>query len=73
MNHSEARNAVNAAIEKRRDFLCSVGTHIWNNPEPGFREEKTSAYLVDIFKSLESIRAPVTIQKTGTAQRQSAL
>ena len=52
MNHSEARNAVKAAIEKRRDFLCSVGTHIWNNPEPGFREEKTSAYLVDIFKSL---------------------
>lgn len=52
MDHSEARNAVRAAIEKRRDFLCAVGTHIWNNPEPGFREEKTSSYLVDIFKSL---------------------
>ncbi len=52
MNHSDARNAVKAAIEKQRDFLCSIGTHIWNNPEPGFREEKTSAYLVGILKSL---------------------
>lgn len=52
MNHSDACNAVKAAIEKQRDFLCSIGTHIWNNPEPGFREEKTSAYLVGILKSL---------------------
>ena len=52
MNHSDARNAVKAAIEKQRDFLCSIGTHIWNNPEPGFREEKTSAYLVETLKSL---------------------
>ena len=52
MNHSDARNAVKAAIEKQRDFLCSIGTHIWKNPEPGFREEKTSAYLVETLKSL---------------------
>lgn len=52
MNHSEARNAVRAAIEKQRDFLYSIGTHIWNNPEPGYREEKTSAYLVETLKSL---------------------
>lgn len=51
MNYSDARNAVKAAIEKRRDYLCSIGTHIWDNPEPGFREEKTSAYLVGILKS----------------------
>ena len=43
----EIRLAVKAAIEARKDEIIEVGRHIWKNPEPGYREVKTSAFLVD--------------------------
>ena len=42
------RNKVIQAINSKSDFICSVGEHIWKNPEPGYKEVKTSAYLVKI-------------------------
>ncbi len=44
---AEIRLAVKAAIEEAKDEIIEIGRHIWQNPEPGYREFKTSAYLVD--------------------------
>ena len=44
--------AVKSAIEARKDEIIEVGRHIWQNPEPGYREVKTSAYLADRMRSL---------------------
>ena len=44
--------AVKSAIEARKDEIIEVGRHIWQNPEPGYREVKTSAYLADRLRSL---------------------
>ena len=46
------REAVRSAIEFRKDEIIEVGRHIWKNPEPGYREYKTSAYLADKMRSL---------------------
>ncbi len=43
----EIREAAKSAIEARKDEIIEVGRHIWQNPEPGYREVKTSAFLVD--------------------------
>ena len=52
MSKEEVRNAVRAAIEARKDEIIGIGRHIWANPEPGYREVKTSAFLVDKLRSL---------------------
>ncbi len=46
------REAVRSAIESHKDEIIEVGRHIWRNPEPGYREYKTSAYLTDKMRSL---------------------
>ena len=46
------RQSVIDAIKAKNDFLCNVGEHIWKNPEPGFREEKTSAYLTGLLRDM---------------------
>lgn len=48
----ELRKAVCSAIEARSDEIVECGRHIWKNPEPGYREFKTSAYLVEKLRSL---------------------
>ena len=45
-------NKVIQAINSKSDFICSVGEHIWKNPESGFKEVKTSAYLVKILEDM---------------------
>lgn len=40
------------AIDKNRERILDAERYIWNNPETGFREWKTSNYLADIFESL---------------------
>ena len=52
MDKMQMHNAVKAAIEKNREKLYAIGQHIWDNPEPGFREEKTSAYLINILQEM---------------------
>lgn len=41
-----------AAAEKNADFMKGVLDHIWAEPETGYRETKTSAYLAGIFRDL---------------------
>lgn len=52
MSAETLHNAVIDAVKAKSDFICSVGEHIWKNPEPGFREEKTSAYLVKLLQDM---------------------
>jgi amidohydrolase len=40
------------AVENNRKLILDTERYIWNNPEPGYREWKTSKYLAEAFKSL---------------------
>lgn len=44
--------AIRAAIEKNRDRILAAERYIWANPETGYRERKTSAYLAKGFEEL---------------------
>ena len=46
------RKAALAAIEEAKDTIINAGEYIWNNPEPGYREVKTSAFIVNELKKL---------------------
>jgi amidohydrolase len=41
-----------SAVEKHRDLIFSAERHIWENPEVGYREWKTSAYMEKEFEKL---------------------
>ena len=45
-------SAVKETIDRHAAELIEVGDHIWKNPEPGYREEKTSAYLAGKLEEL---------------------
>ncbi|MBQ8397760.1 MAG: amidohydrolase [Clostridia bacterium] len=38
--------------DKQKDLVLAAERHIWANPETGFREVKTTAYLLGIFREL---------------------
>lgn len=40
------------AVEKHRDMILEAERHIWKNPETGYREVKTSAYMAEKFREL---------------------
>ncbi len=41
-----------SAVEKNRQLILDTERYIWNNPETGYREVKTSKYLANIFEGL---------------------
>ena len=43
---------INEAVEKYRDLILSAERYIWNNPETGYKEYKTSAYMAEQFEKL---------------------
>ncbi len=43
---------INAAVEKHRQLILDAERYIWNNPETGYKEYKTSAYMEKTFKEL---------------------
>ena len=43
---------VKAAVEKYRDLILSAERYIWKNPETGYKEYKTSAYMARQFRAL---------------------
>ncbi len=43
---------ITAAVEKNSRLILDTERHIWENPETGFKEWKTSKYLADAFESL---------------------
>ena len=49
-------SSVKETIAQNADAIKEVGEHIWKNPEPGYREVKTSDYLAG---KLEELGLPV--------------
>ena len=45
-------SSVKETVDRYAGDMIEVGDHIWKNPEPGYREEKTSAYLSGKFEEL---------------------
>ena len=43
---------LNSLIEENRKLIYDTGDYIWKNPETGFREKKTSAFLAKQFNGL---------------------
>ena len=39
-------------IDKYADAVLSAERYLWKNPEPGYKEFKTNAYMLDLFKRL---------------------
>ena len=63
---------VSLAVEKHRDLILSAERYIWNHPETGYREVKTSKYMEDAFEALgytlvraEGITGFYTVLDTG--------
>ena len=52
-------NKISHAVDKHRDLILDAERYIWNNPETGYKEVKTSKYMEDIFEKLgyELVRA----------------
>ena len=48
----ELKATVQAEIDRRGQELIRVATTILDNPEPGFREQKTSRFVADKFEAL---------------------
>ena len=40
------------AVEKQRSLMAAAADYIWKNPETGYKEYKTTAYMAEIFKKL---------------------
>ena len=39
-------------IDNHREIIFKTENYIWENPEPGYREHKTNAYMLKIFRDL---------------------
>ena len=48
----EVKQAVIDAVERRGEELIAMGDRIWRNPEPGYKEFKTSKLATEKLKSL---------------------
>ena len=53
MTVDELKRAVQAEIDRRGEEAVGVSREILRNPEPGFREERTSKRVADEFRRLE--------------------
>ncbi|MBE6655254.1 MAG: hypothetical protein E7609_00080 [Ruminococcaceae bacterium] len=40
------------AVEKNRQLILDAERYIWQNPETGYKEYKTSAYMAEKFRAL---------------------
>ena len=43
---------IDRAVEKYRDLILEAERYIWDNPETGYKEYKTSAYMEEKFREL---------------------
>ena len=62
------------AVEKHRDLILDAERYVWQNPETGYKEFKTTAYLAEKFESLgykltmaDGITGFYTVIDTGKA------
>ena len=45
-------NKIKAAVEKHAQLILNAERYIWRNPETGYREVKTTAYLMEKYEEL---------------------
>ena len=62
----------NALVEKHRELILAAERYIWQNPETGYKEYKTDAYMKKVFSELgykltpaEGITGFITVLDTG--------
>ena len=77
MDKNELKKKICAAIDAQSERLIGIGKKIWENPEPGYEEYKTSALIQDEFKALDlpykagmartGVRADLDTGKAGPA------
>lgn len=63
---------ISAAVERYRELILAAERYIWSNPETGYKEFKTSAYMAEQFRTLgyelteaEGITGFYTVIDTG--------
>lgn len=66
------KERISCAVEKHRALILDAERYIWNNPETGYKEYKTTAYLAEKYESLgykltyaEGITGFYTVIDTG--------
>ena len=52
VDKEQLKEQVSQAIDQHRDEIIRIGEQIFNNPELGFKEHKTSALVKEVFKKL---------------------
>ena len=52
MDKEQIKQRVSKAIDEHRDEIIEIGEQIFNNPELGYKEHKTSALVKEVFKKL---------------------
>ena len=52
MELEKALSSVRNTIANHAAEIIEIGDHVWNNPEPGYREVETSAYLAGKLENL---------------------
>ena len=52
MDQKTARLAIKNVIDAHAAELIAIGDHIWQNPEPGYREVKTSNFVAEKLEKL---------------------
>ena len=45
-------NAIVTAVDKHRKLILDAERYIWQNPETGYKEFKTTKYMEDAFEAL---------------------
>ena len=43
---------ISMAVDKHRKLILDAERYVWNNPETGYKEVKTSKYMEEIFENL---------------------
>ena len=52
MNIEEIKEKIKQALDEYSEEIIKIGDTVLENPELGYREEKTSKYVRDIFDKL---------------------
>jgi metal-dependent amidase/aminoacylase/carboxypeptidase family protein len=52
MDKEQLKQRVSKAIDEKREEIISIGEQIFNNPELGFKENKTSALVKKVFSNM---------------------
>ena len=70
-NVSEMKSAAVSAIESRKEEIKGIAQHILRNPETGFTEQKTSKFVQEQFRTMETLIQQGKIRYVGVSNFQA--